>query len=147
MHIKIQIIQLSKTEQSSLTKILSRGKSPARQQTRSRILDLLHRQQHPEKIAEVLQIGIATVYNIQRRYLAEGFESALKDKPRSGKPARITGEQKAKLTALACSDAPIGHARWTLRLLADKAIEQGFVESISHNEVGKILKKTGLNHT
>ena len=125
-----------------MTKILSRGKSSAREQTRARILDLLYRKEHPLEIAKVLKISPATVYNVQGRYLAEGLEAALQDKPRSGKPPTITGEQKARLTALACSDAPEGHARWTLRLLADKSVEQGFVETISHMEVGRILKKT-----
>ncbi len=116
--------------------------SSVREQTRARILDLLNRGEHPKHIAEILQVGIATVYNIQKRYLKEGLGSALTDKPRSGKPSIITGEEKARLTALACAEAPVGHARWTLRLLADKAVEFGFIESISHNEVGKILKKT-----
>jgi len=144
---KRQIIQLSKSEQSSLTKILSRGKSSAHEQRRARVLDLLNRGEHPKQLAEVLQVGIATVYNIQKRYLEEGFRSALTDKPRSGKPPTIKPEAKAKITALACSDAPVGHARWTLRLLADKAIEQAFVETISHMEVGRILKKTRFLRT
>lgn len=144
---KRQIIKLSETEQSSLTTILSRGSSSAHEQRRARILDLLHRGEHPQRIAEVLGIGIATVYNIQKRYLEEGFEAALKDKPRSGKPPTITGEQKAQITALACSDAPSGYANWTLRLLADKAVECGFIEQISHMEVGRILKKTNLSRT
>ena len=139
---KRQIIQLSETDRSSLTLILSRGKSSAHKQRRARILNLLHRSEHPKRIAELLQIGIATVYNIQKRYLEEGFQAALKDKPRSGKPPLITGEQKARITALACSEVPPGHATWTLRLLADKAVEFGFIESISHMEVGRILKKT-----
>jgi transposase len=139
---KRQIIELSETEQSSLTTILSRGKSSAHEQRRARILALLHRGEHPKQIAALLLIGITTVYNIQKRYLEEGFEAALKDKPRSGKPPVITGEQKARITALACSDAPSGHANWTLRLLADKAVELGFIERISHMEVGRILKKT-----
>jgi transposase len=79
---------------------------------------------------------------VQNRYLTEGLEATLKDKPRSGKPPRITGLEKAKITALACSDAPAGHVCWTLRLLADRAVEQGLVESISHKTVGQILKKT-----
>ncbi len=103
---------------------------------------MLHRREHPQRIAETLRTGIATVYNIQKRYLAEGLDAALTDKPRSGKPPVIKAEEKAKLTALACSEAPAGYARWSLRLLADKAVEFGFIESISHNEVGKILKKT-----
>ena len=139
---KRQIVQLSKTDYSSLTIILSGGKSSARQQTRARILDLLHRQKHPGKIAELLRVSPATVYNVQNRYLSEGLQATLKDKLRTGKPPTITGAEKARITALACSDAPVGHARWSLRLLADKSVEQGFVKSISHNEVGKILKKT-----
>jgi transposase len=137
-----QIIGLSEIERSSLTLILSRGKTSAHEQRRARILDLLYRSEHPKRVAELLGIGIATVYNIQKRYLEEGFEAALKDKPRSGKPPVITGEQKAQITALACTDVPAGHATWTLRLLADKAVECGFIESISHMEVGRILKKT-----
>ncbi len=144
---KRQIIQLSKSEESSLTKILSRGKSSAHEQRRARVLDLLNRGEHPKQLAEVLQVGIATVYNIQKRYLEEGFRSALTDKPRSGKPPVIKPEAKAKITALACSQAPVGHARWTLRLLADKAVEQAFVETISHMEVGRILKKIRFPRT
>lgn len=63
------------------------------------------------------------------------------EKPRSGKPAVITGEMKARITALACSAAPAGHARWTLQLLADKAVEFGLVDSISYKTCGEILKK------
>ena len=139
---KRQIIQLSKQDLSSLTKFLSHGKSSAREQTRARILDLLHRQEHPEKIAELLKLSPGTVYNVQNRYLRGDLESALRDKPRSGKPPTIKVEEKARLTALACADAPAGHAGWTLRLLADKAVELGLVERVSHTQVGRILKKT-----
>lgn len=139
--------QLSKKDSSSLTNILSKKISSAREQTRARILDLLHRQEHPRTVAEVLSVSLGTVYNIQNRYVEEGLEVALGEKPRSGKPPCITVQEKARITALACSDAPEGYARWSLRLLADKAIELGYVKSISHNEVGKILKKTRSDHT
>jgi transposase len=139
---KRQTIQLSETDRSSLTKILTKKETSAREQTRARILDLLARQEHPEIIAKLLKVGIATVYNIQKRFLEEGFQVALTDKPRSGKPPTIKPEEKAKITALACSEAPSGYARWTLRLLADKAVEKGYIDSISHMEVGRILKKT-----
>ena len=76
------------------------------------------------------------------RNLAKGLQAALTDKPRSGKPSIISGLEKARLTALACADAPAGHARWTLRLLAAEAVEQGLVSRISHKTVGEILKKT-----
>lgn len=125
-----------------MTSILSKKKTSARQQTRARALDLLHRREHPKTIANLLNVGAATVYLIQKRYLTEGFQWALYDKPRSGKPPVIKAEAKARLTALACTDAPAGHARRTLRLLANKAVEFGFVEQVSHTEVGRILKKT-----
>lgn len=115
---------------------------PARAQTRARILLLLHRGRTPDEAAAALQVGVATVFNIKRRYLSEGLAAALHDKPRSGKPARIDGVARAKITALACSEAPAGHARWTLRLLADKAVKFGLVSAISHNTVKAVLKKT-----
>jgi transposase len=90
-------------------------------------------------VASALSVGVATVFNVKRRYLSEGLASALHDKPRSGKPTSIDGAARAKITALACSQAPEGHARWTLRLLADKAVELGMVSAISHNTVREAL--------
>lgn len=122
--------------------LFSGGKGSNRQQTRARILDLLERNKPAAEIAVLLGCSPTTVYNIRDRYQAEGLESALTEKPRSGKPPRITGESRARITALACSEAPEGHARWTLRLLADRSVELGFCDSISHNHVREILKKT-----
>lgn len=135
-------LNLSNNELRSLTTLISSCSTKARTQTRARVLDLLHREQLPDQVAATLRVSSATVFNIKRRFIEEGFEAALFDKPRSGKPPRIDGTQRAKITALACSQAPDGHARWTLRLLADKAIELGFVDTISHNAVKEILKKT-----
>lgn len=71
--------------------------------------------------------------------------SYLSDKARSGRPIEISGTERAKITALACSDAPEGHAKWTLRLLADKVVELGICEELSHTHAGEILKKTTYN--
>ena len=142
-----QPIKLSTVERSSLTSLLRRGTTPARVQTRARVLDLLHRGHHPNEIAATFSLSVQTIFNLKRRYLAEGLDAALIDKPRSGQPCRIDGAARAKITALACSAAPAGHARWTLRLLADKAIELGFCESISHSTVKEVLKKTLSNRT
>lgn len=144
---KTQFIQLSDEERRSLKTLFRAGHGKNRQQTRARVLDLLDRQVPPADIAQTLSCGVATVYNIQRRSLAEGLEAALTDKPRSGRPVEIDGTQRAKITALACSQTPTGHARWTLRLLADRAIQLGFVERISHNAVKEILKKTTSSRT
>ncbi len=140
-------IQLSNEERRSLKTLFSGGNGSNRQQNRARILDLLERNTPASEIAVLLGCSPTTVYNVKHRYRAEGLESALTEKPRSGKPLRITGEEKARITALACSEAPEGHARWTLRLLAEKAVELGFCDSISHNHVGAILKKTNFDRT
>ena len=142
-----QIIQLSDDELGSLTTLLSGGMTNARTQTRARVLDLLHRKFERQEIAALLRVAVSTVSNIKRRSLAEGFETALYDKPRSGKPVQITGKERAAITALACSDAPEGHARWTLRLLADKAVERGFCQSVSYKTGGEILKKSNFKRT
>ncbi len=137
-----QPIKLTDDELHSIHTLIRRGSTAARTQTRARVLDLLHREQHPAALADTLGLSVATVFNIKRRYLAEGLDAALVDKPRSGKPVTIDGAARAKITALACSSAPDGHARWTLRLLADKAVELGFCDRISHTSVKQILKKT-----
>ena len=137
-----QPINLRKTELRSLTTTVTRGATTARTQTRARILDLLHRGEHPEEIAATLQVSAQTVFNVKRRYLSGGLDAALFDQPRSGRPIEIDGTQRAKITALACSTPPEGHARWSLRLLADKAVELEYCEHVSHNAVKEILKKT-----
>lgn len=93
-------------------------------------------------IADTFQVSVQTVFNVKRRYLADGLEAALFDRPRSGRPVEISGTQRAKITALACATPPAGHARWTLRLLADKAVELEYCAHVSHNAVKEILKKT-----
>ena len=135
-------LRLADNDLHALRTLLRCGTTAARTQTRARVLDLLHRGQSPPRIADTLQVSSATVFNIKRRYQQAGFVAALFVKPRSGKPPSIDGAQRAKITALACSAAPAGHARWTLRLLADRAVHLGIVSSISHNAVKEILKKT-----
>jgi putative transposase len=94
-----QPIKLSDNELRSLTTLLRRGSTAARAQTRARVLDLLHRGQHPNHIAETLGISSATVFNIKRRYQQEGLESALFEKPRpaSRRPLVALSEPRSLL--------------------------------------------------
>lgn len=78
------------------------------------------------------------------KYKASGL-LGIYDKPRSGRPIVISGEQRAQITALACSQAPEGYAKWSLRLLSEKLVELEICEHISHEHVSKILKKTNFN--
>jgi transposase len=136
-----QPVKLTRNELRSLTTIIKRGTTTARTQTRARILDLLHRGQRPEDVSSALHVSLQTIFNVKRRYLSEGLESALFDKARSGRPIRIDGTQRARITALACSTPPEGYARWSLRLLADKAVELQLCEAISegHRIIGSYV--------
>jgi putative transposase len=144
---KAQPIILSRNDIRSLKTLLTRGTASARTLSRARILDLLHRGQTPADIAIFLQVSPQTVFNVKRRFLTGGLQAALYDQPRSGRPVEIDGSQRAKITALACSTPPEGRARWTLRLLADKGVELGYCESLSHTTARKILKKTNSSRT
>lgn len=138
-------VKLSEKERTQLRGLLRRGAAPARVQTRARVLLLSDRSQGKrrtdEEVAAAALTSVSTTKRTRWRFLQEGLEAALAEKPRPGRPPKITGEVEARLTVLACSQPPAGHARWTLRLLADRLVELGYVQSISHMAVGNRLKK------
>ena len=133
-------VELSPTERSELEALLRKGQLIAREFKRATGLLELDRGKTIQAISETLGVARLTVRNWRQRYQQEGL-AMLKDKPRSGRPIEIDGGQRAKVTALACSEAPTGHERWTLRLLADKVVELNYCEHISHTQVGQILQK------
>ena len=92
-------------------------------------------------LTKTLKVTIPTISNWAARYAENGLK-ALIDQHRKGRPVEIDGKQRAKITALACSEPPEGYERWNLRLLANKVVELGYCEHISHTEVADILKKT-----
>lgn len=113
---------------------------------RAKGLLLLHDGQTLQRVAAQLEVCYLTVAQWRDRYKEDGL-ALLQDKPKSGRPARIDGEQRAQITALACSTPPEGYARWSVRLLAAKVVELGLMEGISHDSVHQILKKTRSNRT
>lgn len=139
-------VKLTAEERDKLNRLTLSGSIDVRKLNRVKIL-LLADEQHEKgnktdnEIAEKLDISRATVVRIRRRYIEKDLDAAINENPRSGRPPEISGETRAQITALACSDAPEGFGRWTLRLLADKLVELDFVDNISHNTVGEILKK------
>ena len=142
---KKQYVQLSPTDREYLESLISKGELKAKTFRRALALLELDRGRTYTAVAQIVNMTIPTLSTLAREYQANGL-SALSDKPRSGRPIVIDGEQRAKITALACSTPPEGHAEWSLRLLADKVVELGFCEQISHTEVRTILKKTNSNH-
>lgn len=134
-------LELSDAEVSSLTSLISSGRLPAKVFRRATALLELSRGRSLAEVAQTLSVTYQTVAAWRDSYHERGLD-ALHDKARSGRPVRIDGRQRAKITTLACSAPPEGRARWTLRLLADRAVELGYCESLSHNAVKEVLKKT-----
>lgn len=139
-------VTLSETDRTYLEDLLKKGSLPARTYKRALALLELDRGRTFTAVAKTVGVVIQTASGWAAKYKASGLE-VLTDKPRPGRPATISGLQRAKITALACSDPPEGYHRWSLRLLADKVVELDYLETISHVEVGRILKKTNSSHT
>ena len=99
-----------------------------------------------EEICKVLKIGMRTIDRVKKRFVEEGFDAALKMAPTSRVYDKLVdGDMEAHLIALACGKPPKGHARWSLRLLADKLVELRFSDGISYETVRRTLKKTNLS--
>ena len=124
--------------------MISKGQLPARVFKRATALLELNRGQTLCAVSETLQVSYQTIAQWRDNYHSNGLK-ALEDKPRPGRPVVIDGKSRASITALACSTPPRGRARWTLRLLADRAVELGYCESLSHTRARSLLKKTNCN--
>jgi transposase len=99
-----------------------------------------------EEVAKVLKIGPRTIDRLKKKFVEEGFEAALENRPTTRVYERkADGDVEAHLVALSCSKAPEGFTRWSLRLLADKMVELEYVENISYETVRRVLKKTNLS--
>jgi len=99
-----------------------------------------------KSISDILQIGERTVERVKKRFVEEGLEAALEDKPAQREYKRkADGDFEARLIALSCSQPPDGFSRWSLRLLVDKAVELEYVDSVSHETVRRVLKKTNCD--
>ena len=138
---KKQHVKLSDVDREFLKNLIRQGELTAKAYRRALALLELNRGQTYSAVSKTLQVTQTTLSAWAKKYRANGLQ-VLADKPRSGRPIEIEGNQRAKITALACSDPPEGYAEWNLRLLADKAVELEYCEHISHTEVGVILKKT-----
>ena len=139
-------VELTQSERSALIETSGRGKPLAR--TVKRALALLKADEglSDREAAEAVSLSAATVARVRRRFVEEGVEAAINDRPRPGRGRKLNGRQEAHLVAITCSNAPEGHAHWTLQLLADQVVAMEFAGSISLETVRQILKKTNSNH-
>lgn len=142
-----QPLSLSEKGRRSLTTTLRKGVHSTRKLTRARILLNLDEGRGPSRIAREVGVHPNTVYNVRKKASEIGWEEAIEDHPRGGRPPEISAEARARITALAGSAPPRGRGRWSLRLLGDKAVELGLVDEISYETVREILKKTSSSRT
>ena len=145
-------VTLTEEERNELVALTRNGKTPAKKFIHARALLLCDASPNGPgwKVADVaaaLGVTSRTIEHLKKRFVEEGLESALVRKPRVTAPRSIIfdGAFEARLIALACSKAPPGHSRWTVRLLADKAVELEMAPSVSHMTVQRILKKMNVN--
>ena len=138
---------LPAADQAALEQFTRTGRRPVRAVRRAQALLALATGIGQQAAGQAVGLGRQAVSKVRRRYEAAGWQAALAEAPRSGGPPQVDGPQRAAVTALACTPAPVGHSRWTLRLLADKAVELCLVETISHETVRQVLKKTSCSPT
>ena len=139
---RIPPVTLSENEQQTLQALVNQGQQSARQIKRAQILLHSHAGKRPEDIATWLGTSLATVYNTRAHYQRVGLPAALHEQPRPGQPPKLDSRQEAAITLLACGDAPAGHTRWTVRLLADEVIKAEIVDQLGRETIRRFLKKT-----
>jgi transposase len=144
-------VTLTVEERQQLTDMVSKGRAAARALTHARILLKADEAEGGPSwtdaaICEAVDVGLCTVMRVRERFVEEGLDAALRPRRSSYvQPRKLDGHLEAQLITLACSEAPEGHARWSLRLLADRFVQLGGVEYVSHETVRQTLKKTKLS--
>ena len=147
------VIELSDEDKAKLQDIVTKGTSPARMILRANILLASDRQSEKymtvSEISRVYHTTPTTVQNVRISYCEKGLDATITRKKRETPPvpAKVTGEVEAHVVALACGEPPKGYSKWSLRLLAEKTVELGYIDSVSHTTVSTILKKTNLSLT
>jgi len=154
MSAKKFIVELDNQERERLHALISKGKAPAKTILKARILLKADTAEGApgwldDQILKALETNLTMVSRTRETFVVEGLDVVLTRKKRETPPtpAIFDGEAQAKLTALACSKPPPGHARWTIRLLAEHVIERKIVPAAHFNTVGRALKKTTSNRT
>jgi homeodomain-containing protein len=151
---KRYVVKLSDDERGRLNALISKGKAAAKTILKARILLKSDTSESgegwtDERICEALDTNISMVMRVREKLVEEGLDAVLTRKKRETPPIEpiFDGERQAQLIALACSEPPAGHARWTIRLLANAAVEREIVEAAHFNTVGRALKKTRSSRT
>lgn len=138
------VVELTEQERAELKGLVSATKTLSQKRKRAQILLACDRGMTEEAIATTLLCGASTIYRTKRRFVEEGLQAALTEKPRSGGQRKLTGREEATLVALACSTPPLGRARWTLELLAGELVRLIDQASVSRETVRRRLAENEL---
>jgi transposase len=136
------VITLSETDRSRLQTFVHLGQESARRRTRAQVLLKLGAGWSLEAVCAAFDVCRNTAVRVRRRFQESGVDAVLIDQRQTRYRQALTGPQQAHLIATACSKVPDGHDHWTLRMLANKAVELGFVETISPETIRALMKKT-----
>ncbi len=139
---KKYIVKLSDEERRELLELTRKGTVKARKMRRALILLKADEGLTDPEIMAAVNVSRPCVERLRKRFVESGLERALDEAPRPGQKRKLDGRGEATLIAIACGESPAGHGRWTLRMLADRLVELGVVESISYETVRATLKKT-----
>ena len=139
---KRYVVDLTEGERKQVLELTHKGKVATRKVTRARILLKAEQGWTDEQIVAGLDTSLSSVERTRKRFVEGGLPKALNDDPRPGAKRKLDGRGEAHLIALTCSEPPDDHEHWTLRVLAERLIELGVVDSISHEAVRQTLKKT-----
>jgi transposase len=135
-------VTLTEEERERLRDLTRKGTTSVRMVRRAQTLLLAAEERIDEEIASALQIGVATVERTRRRFVEEGLEAALRERPRPGARPKLSPKQQAFVVALACTKPPEGRLRWTMQLLADRVVDLQIIPDISDEAIRQLLKKT-----
>ena len=138
-------IKLKDHEEQYLQDFVKKGQKNARELIRARILLLANKNKKNLEIAEILSIGRNTVGRTKKKYLKEGLQRALQDKPRTGQPLKYTEKHVAEIIAQACTTPPAGRKKWTIVLLNEELKKKEGFETINKESIRLVLKKAKLS--
>ena len=145
--VKKYIVNLAVEERQKLESLINKGRIASYKRKHAQILlksDIseLGKCWTDSKISEAFDITTRTIENVRKRFVMNGLDAAInRAKSIYVRPCKINGEQEAHLLALTCGEAPDGHCRWSLRLLADKMVELEYIDTVSHETIRQTLKK------
>ncbi len=146
-------IELTEEQRHALKQVLSKGVAPARKLMHAQILLKSDSSEagpnwSDAQIQQTFGVGISTIERVRKRFVEHGFEDAITRRPQPPRPEKriLNGRHEAYLIALSCGEKPQGHERWSVRLLAHKMVEAGYVEQVGRETIRTTLKKMNSSH-